>query len=677
MLKIFDKFSPRANPIDGNYPNGSIRNESVPGANDGTPLDSDWGNDSLGFDEALLAEGDIVASGNPDTVLLSDRLNALKVVISKSHDRLNPDTLAAWKSDTSSQIGDVVTTKERTLGSGGGATGDIIAGTGTADGYSIISHDTLNLSWVLRVGQDIVYADQFGVINDFDPTTGTGTENLPFIQAAIDYAQDNRVNKVVMPGGNVGLGNLLHPVITSNLVVQLLIGSITYQNLPMVFGIHFEGNGTSLYAGREGRMLTIGRAANIKVSGFTFFHTTRGTITGVRGIYDNAIRVNDSSYDVEIFNNYLTNHLGWGIDITGDSNDPSSNLYLVNNVNIHHNIIKTRYGNGTRAYNTLSEPSATQGTGGAWCVAIINGDNITIKDNILIGDIDIENNAVVQTFNNISVNYNSFQSGWVTPQTVIGTDFWHDEPRNPVGTPNTQELNQGCLFNGVGLDTDPNGVEFCSNTIENGNVLTFANYRMKICNNKFTVGRIVLGFETDVEQITADTICTYNQSDSTLSDGKGFISIAGKLTNAKVTDNSLVATGETITLDQTYGFGFNYDCKFNNNDIKETNTITSTTSRVVTVNPFLSPTMTLNVSVFLDGGVGSAVYSIIAGGQPSTLNTLTVDTMASENSGGGLISMGTISKTTDGSYSFSLSTTFGTGRISVASPDSYANVAIT
>ena len=76
-IKIYEKFSPRANPADTNYPNGSIKNESVPGAKDGTPLDAAWGNDYAGFDAALLSKAGIVPNGSPDTAVNSQRLDAL------------------------------------------------------------------------------------------------------------------------------------------------------------------------------------------------------------------------------------------------------------------------------------------------------------------------------------------------------------------------------------------------------------------------------------------------------------------------------------------------------------------------------------------------------------------------------------------------------------------------
>ena len=83
-IKIFNKYSPRANAPDANYTYGSIKNETVAGANDGTPLDQDWANDYEGFTQALLLKANIVPSGNADTVNESDRMNALNKIIDEA-----------------------------------------------------------------------------------------------------------------------------------------------------------------------------------------------------------------------------------------------------------------------------------------------------------------------------------------------------------------------------------------------------------------------------------------------------------------------------------------------------------------------------------------------------------------------------------------------------------------
>lgn len=92
-IKIYEQFAPFANPADGDYPYGSIKNDSIPGAEDGTPLDAVWANDMAGFTDALLSEAGIVPSGAADTAVVSQRLDALKTVVRQ--DITNPDKGAA------------------------------------------------------------------------------------------------------------------------------------------------------------------------------------------------------------------------------------------------------------------------------------------------------------------------------------------------------------------------------------------------------------------------------------------------------------------------------------------------------------------------------------------------------------------------------------------------------
>lgn len=82
-LKIYDKFAPFANPADGDYPYGSIKNDTTIGAEDGTPLDATWGNDYVGFDAALFAAAGITPSGLADTALSSQRFQALQILINR------------------------------------------------------------------------------------------------------------------------------------------------------------------------------------------------------------------------------------------------------------------------------------------------------------------------------------------------------------------------------------------------------------------------------------------------------------------------------------------------------------------------------------------------------------------------------------------------------------------
>ncbi len=93
-IKVFERYGPRANPADSNYPNGSFKNESVPGANDGTPLEVATINDLQGFTDALLAEAGIPSDGNPDTATVSQRLEAFKGLFDRTF--INVDDMIAY-----------------------------------------------------------------------------------------------------------------------------------------------------------------------------------------------------------------------------------------------------------------------------------------------------------------------------------------------------------------------------------------------------------------------------------------------------------------------------------------------------------------------------------------------------------------------------------------------------
>ena len=79
-IKIYEQFAPFANPADGDYPQGSFKNDSIPGAEDGTPLDAVWANDYTGFDAELFAQAGIVPSGQPDKLGSSQRVEAIKLL---------------------------------------------------------------------------------------------------------------------------------------------------------------------------------------------------------------------------------------------------------------------------------------------------------------------------------------------------------------------------------------------------------------------------------------------------------------------------------------------------------------------------------------------------------------------------------------------------------------------
>lgn len=63
------------------YPYGSAKNETTPGAGDGTPYFKARADDIFGFQQALLAAAAITPSGNADQVGASQYLDALHAII--------------------------------------------------------------------------------------------------------------------------------------------------------------------------------------------------------------------------------------------------------------------------------------------------------------------------------------------------------------------------------------------------------------------------------------------------------------------------------------------------------------------------------------------------------------------------------------------------------------------
>lgn len=71
-------------PASTNYPYGSARDVSSPGAGDGTPVQQAWVNDWLGFQQAAMQAAGVTPSGNPDNATLSDVLNAILAISQKA-----------------------------------------------------------------------------------------------------------------------------------------------------------------------------------------------------------------------------------------------------------------------------------------------------------------------------------------------------------------------------------------------------------------------------------------------------------------------------------------------------------------------------------------------------------------------------------------------------------------
>ncbi len=197
-LKIYEKFAPRANPGDTNYPNGSIKNESAPGAKDGTPLDADWGNDYAGFDAALFAEAGVTPNGDPDTVLNSQRLSALLDLTGKVADKkYNPPTVQSILDSTELDPdgGEVFDVQGyHTVGVGAGKWKSVLASTVTTNLSSIRQCVGVpNLAIVLQY-DDTIIGTQWGVIASSTPLSSDSA-----LQDCFNAAQNKQLILPVSP----------------------------------------------------------------------------------------------------------------------------------------------------------------------------------------------------------------------------------------------------------------------------------------------------------------------------------------------------------------------------------------------------------------------------------------------------------------------------------------------
>jgi len=74
---------PNTNPADANYPFGSFKDSSSPGALNGTPAIAKWANDFWGFFQKLLTNANVLPNNSPDTVQLSQYFNSMIATINQ------------------------------------------------------------------------------------------------------------------------------------------------------------------------------------------------------------------------------------------------------------------------------------------------------------------------------------------------------------------------------------------------------------------------------------------------------------------------------------------------------------------------------------------------------------------------------------------------------------------
>lgn len=76
-LKLNERYPNRFNNPSPDYPQGSFKNRTAPGAKDGSYLEQDWANDKEGFFQSLLSKAGVLANGLIDKVGASQYFDAL------------------------------------------------------------------------------------------------------------------------------------------------------------------------------------------------------------------------------------------------------------------------------------------------------------------------------------------------------------------------------------------------------------------------------------------------------------------------------------------------------------------------------------------------------------------------------------------------------------------------
>lgn len=102
-IRIIDQYPGQVGAPDVNYPEGVPRNVTSPGGGDGTPWEEALLKDMQGLMQGLLAQvpaGPIVPSGVPDTVLISQYIDAMKLITQG----LDVLTFANAENDTSLRL---------------------------------------------------------------------------------------------------------------------------------------------------------------------------------------------------------------------------------------------------------------------------------------------------------------------------------------------------------------------------------------------------------------------------------------------------------------------------------------------------------------------------------------------------------------------------------------------
>ena len=306
---------------------------------------------------------------------------------------------------------------------------------------------------------------------------------------------------------------------------QLELGSPT-QNGAGVTNATIIGYGATLIQGAAGKAFAIYNANGLNIKGLKIIGYTGGTLDSTRE-RDSLITVNYNSKDVTIDGVYLTNSLGDCIYAGGSFGTGGETGYQTERLKVINSTLKTRYGNGVSSF--------TGGTMSRSAMALIDVVGAEISENRIYGRLALEPNLSNQHEVDIKIHDNQFLPGNVTAQSVIGTDYNHDEPVNTTGGTVIPSNN---YMAGIAASPIVRGCTFDDNSIYDGSVSFYNVYKFdSVSRNNFQYGQIVVG-STSGSNNTTLFVVKDNKTINPQTGETSFIELAGNCTFGTIAGNS-------------------------------------------------------------------------------------------------------------------------------------------
>ena len=380
--------------------------------------------------------------------------------------------------------------------------------------------------------------------------------------------------------------------------------SITLNNVEHVL---LRGNGATLQAlNTSTRLLGLYNSDYVQVTGFHFIGHTQTISQQKHGI---AIGYNSSH--IEIVDNSFTNFTGDCVAVAGNFADGTQTGFDASQVRIHNNICKSRVGNGIT--------SANGGTGSRLGMSVTAGRYIRIYDNLIYGIVGIEPDVNNIWIYHVTVENNTFVSGPVTPQAVIGTNYIHDEPVLVPG-PGGTVIDGGMYFQGIPAAPLVGEVGFHNNRLERGTIVCGSS--VYVCNiswNTFNEGLIQVSDPSGTGEVSYAYVVG-NTSKNPYPGQTTFIKLAGFVTFGTFLNNTTDVDGGYVIDDNGAGTGDNGRNVFLGNTNRS-----ATAAGHLGFTP-LPTSVAANQWAYTGAALETLTHSVTTGTHLGSFRTITVET---------------------------------------------------